>query len=662
MKNLKKWSFLLLAVLLAMIISCKHSANGTIVGTDKKPLTINILSNDDISFSKSNASRTIMAESFTTADTLYFYLWGSAPGTTLAPKKLTVTPDASDTAKGTVVLDIDCYNWELTIAACQTDNLTTEADILADAVLIGYGNVDMMFTNNINFTLSPKGLTKPGFVNVTIALESGTVIPAGYGVKANIYNKKTGEPVLTTSGGTLEQTLMTATTTTTDSTTFGTKTYTVTGNNKIAPGTYLFQVEFEKQDELRKFVWHDNIIILPGRTAEDPIVIPNKIGTKPNAPTALTVTFNADEEEEAVRGKYPVTITWNQDTVDNELYFALQIAELNDDLPDGVTLAAVNTATSFDTIWNTAANYKDKWEFNYLNDIRKDLRFYKEGSLFSNNTEIQIYLELGKRYILRMYSENNAGYSNPAYVTTITPPDTGATTLNTINRFKVTYNNQGGTWKNTTTNATSTAKKIEYWSQSDAPYVLINPAAASPAFTLTKSPATFIYWKKSMAGDFWPTYNQQTGTFTPENYDGFKNVNLYAGYSREAGFEILDYSDYDIVPEYVSGFGAAAGVIDKEATYTFNVGSATTTTVSLTLPVGTGENPPTWTYDNVSLQITYSGVIFYDEEATGAPRGAGNTFNINLATLPHGYRYDCFLEAQYNMINVSYPFTIDLRD
>ena len=615
MKNIKQLFFILIALLTVALCSCKGSASGSFTGSDKMPLTISITSNENIKLfdTSRSASRTIVADAFTTGSGLTFYLWGTAQsGQTLAPKAVTVTPDKiqgtdnDDPYNGKVILDIDCYNWELTIAACQTDNLTTEADILADAVLIGYGNVDMMFTNNINFTLSPKGLTKPGYVNVTIALESGTVIPAGYGVKANIYNKKTGEPVLTTSGGTLEQTLMTATTTTTDSTTFGTKTYTVTGNNKIAPGTYLFQVEFEKQDELRKFVWHDNIIILPGRTADDPIVIPNKIGTKPNAPTALTVTFNADEEEEAVRGKYPVTITWNQDTVDNELYFALQIAELNDDLPNGVTLAAVNTATSFDTIWNTAANYKDKWEFNYLNDIRKDLRFYKEGSLFSNNTEIQIYLELGKRYILRMYSENNAGYSDPAYVTTI---------LNTINRFKVTYNNQGGTWKNTTTNATSTAKKIEYWSQSDAPYVLINPAAASPAFTLTKSPATFIYWKKSMAGDFWPTYNQQTGTFTPENYDGFKNVNLYAGYSREAGFEILDYSDYDIVPEYVSGFGAAAGIIDKEATYTFHVGSATTTTVSLTLPVGTGENPPTWTYDNVSLQITYSGVIFYDEEA-----------------------------------------------
>ena len=165
-----------------------------------------------------------------------------------------------------------------------------------------------------------------------------------------------------------------------------------------------------------------------------------------------------------------------------------------------------------------------------------------------------------------------------------------------------------------------------------------------------------------MAGDFWPTYNQQTGAYTPEDYTGYKNLNLYAGYSRQAGIEIIDYNYYDIVPEYVSGFGFTAGNIDKESTMIFNVGTATTTTVSLTLPTGTGTNPPTWTYDNVSLQITYSGVIFFDEEATGAQRGAGNTFNINLATLPHGYRYDCFLEAQYNMITVSYPFTIDLRD
>lgn len=664
MKNLKKWSFLLFSILFAMIISCKQNTTGTFIGSDKKPLTINIMSNDDINFAKNTASRTIMADAYKTDDELYFYLWGSATGgVTLNPKRLVVTPDAADSATGTVILDIDCYNWELTLAACDVDlgDTPETSTILADAVLIGYGNVDMMFSNSINFTLSPKGLTKPGYVDIDISLEAGTVIPAGYAVKANIYNKITGEPIKTTGNATLEQSLMAAANSTTDATTFGTKTYAVTGDSKIAPGTYLFQVEFVKEGELRKFVWHDNIIILPGRTADDPIVIPNKIGTKPNAPTALTVTFNSDEEEVAVKGKYPVTITWNQNTVDNELYFALQIAELNDDLPDGVTLAAVNTATNFDTIWNTPGNYKDKWEFNYLNDIRKDLRFYKEGSLFSNNTEIQIYLELGKRYILRMYSENNAGYSDPAYVTTITPPDTGATTLNTINRFKVTYNNQGGTWT-LPDNSTSTAKIVKYWSQSDKDYEVINPADSNSTYKLTKSPASFIYWKKSMAGDYWPSYDRQTNTYIPDDYDGYKNLNLYAGYSRQSGIEILDYNDYDIVPEYVAGFGSAFGAIDKEATFTFNVGSNTSTTVTLKLPEGSDENDPIWIYDNVSLQITYSGMIFYDEEQAGAPRGTGNTFTIPLGSMPHGYRYDCFLEAQYNMISVSYPFTIDLRD
>ena len=178
MKNIKRVCFILIVLLTVAFISCKGSATGSFTGSDKTPLTISITSNENIKLfnTTQNASRTIVADAFTTGSGLTFYLWGTAQtGQPLNPKEVTVTPDKiseteNDPYNGKVILDIDSYNWELTLAACKTAGLTTEQAILEDAVLIGYGNVDMNFTNNINFTLSPKGLAKTGTVDLDMVL------------------------------------------------------------------------------------------------------------------------------------------------------------------------------------------------------------------------------------------------------------------------------------------------------------------------------------------------------------------------------------------------------------------------------------------------------------------------------------------------------------
>ena len=160
----------LIPMLALAMISCKHDTKGTYTGSDKQPLNITIAQNDMIKFTKTtNSSRTIVADPFKVENDaegnpkLTFYLWGTAQsGQTLAPKNVTVTSD--DGVVGKVILDIDCYNWSLTLAACDSTDLPaadpTPEQVLPKAVLIGYGNVDMMFTNNIKFTLTPKGLSK----------------------------------------------------------------------------------------------------------------------------------------------------------------------------------------------------------------------------------------------------------------------------------------------------------------------------------------------------------------------------------------------------------------------------------------------------------------------------------------------------------------------
>ena len=688
MKNLKTWTLVLISLLIVSMTACKGSTSGTYIGSDKQPLNITIAANESITFAKTQrSSRTIVADPFEADNTLTFYLWGKAQsGQILNPKTVTVT--STDGITGKVILDIDCYNWSLTLAACETADLPTaagtnltEAEVLAKAVLVGYGNVDMQYSNDIKFTLTPKGLSKVGTVNLSLSLESGTVIPDGYVATAFIYDITTGEEIKSA------ETTPAALSTILDIDELEGTGASYTANDKdIKPGTYRFQVEFEKQNEKRKYVWNDTIIILPGKEVQDDIIIPNLVGTKPAAPDDFKVEFNkyidkdtgvlTDEfEEVSYPGFYVAHFTWDGDDVRTEMNFAMQIAELADDFDLSTLSDAVDTEDGFDEIWNTAANYNAQYSFDYLNDIRKNTRFYKGGSLFANSDYVDVYLELGKRYIARLYSENNAGYSTDASYLEITPVETGAT-METINRFRVKYVVQGGKW-NTGENkgsepAGSTKDKIVYWSQSDQEYTVLNPVKdASTGLGTANSPylyngaADWIYWIKDLtAAEPDDKYASVAGasTYTPKPYDSYKNLTLYAAYSREGDVEIYNDSTYDLLQAWINAFGMT-GTVSKVATNTVskgtNLSNAATTTVAVTVPsTVTGA----WKYDKVAFSINYAGRTYFDEEQVGAANGSANTFTIALANLPTGYVYNCLITAQYQMTTVSYPFTVYLTD
>ena len=685
-KLFKNLSIFAAALLVVFLGSCSGAGTGTFTGSDKQPLNITIAQNESIKFTKNGRSaRTIVADPFVADTNLTFYLWGKAhSGQTLEPKNVTVT--STDGIVGKVILDIDCYNWSLTLAACETSDLPadnpTESQVLEKAVLIGYGNVDMMFTNSIKFTLTPKGLSKTGNVNLTLKLESSMEIPAGYVTHAYIYDITTGEKIKAADGSSALDMILDN-----DEISSNTGANFNANGKAIKPGTYSFQVEFTKAGENRKYVWNDTLIILPGKTPNDTITIPNLIGTKPETPTSFSVDFNkymnssdvlTDEAEEAVYpGFYTAHFSWVATNVKTETNFAIELAELADDL--NVT-AAFDNDTDFDDIFGdpdaavdpTKANAK--YSFNYLNDIRADQRFYKGGSLFAKNTWVDVYLELGKRYIARLYAENNAGYSEDPVYLTINPVESGAE-LFTINRFRVKYFTQGGTWNEGVAHgaepAGSDMDKIVYWSQSDQPYEVLNPvssdtlddekigAVGSPY--LYQGPADWIYWIENLdTGTKYP--DADSSPYTPDDYTDFKNLNLYASYSREGDIEIYNDKTYDILEAWVNAFGiegAVSKVSTNEVSKEDDLANAATTPVTLTVPADIAGD---WKYDKVSLKISYANRTYFNKEQVGAARGTPNTFTITLDNFPSGYVYNCLLTAQYKMTTVSYPFTIFLTD
>ena len=508
-----------------------------------------------------------------------------------------------------------------------------------------------------------------------------------YTATAYIYNIVTGEPVKSTAnedlfikyfddaeGNTVDDTVETRTA-------FAGGASFNANNKEIAPGTYSFQVEFTKKGELRKYVWNDTLIILPGTTVTKTITIPNLVGTKPEAPSAFNVSFNSNEEAD-FKNHYSVHFTWTQTNVVNETNFALELVELKG---DDVIAAPITDADDFDAIWNDPTAYNNKYTFDYLNNVKTAYQgmFYKSGSLFANSTSLDIYLELGKRYIARLYSENNAGYSDDAvYIQTITPPENVAAvsgTLSTINRYRVKYYNQGGKWNTggSKESDTDTLPKIYYWSQTnnEKPYTVLNPVKGDNGLGSTSAPylynsaADWIYWVTNLStGEKYP---DDTGsTYSPDPYSDYKNLDLYAIFSREAYVNFYKDTDYDIidtVADYVAGFGITAANLSSvntnvasKATLGYNKENNpnATTTVTVTLPSGT-----TWNYDSINLTISYAGYVFYNGEITDvAAVGSPNTFTFKLNQLPSGLIYNCKVEAQHSMTTVSYPFTIYLTD
>lgn len=711
-----------LAIVISLFTACNNSLTGaaTVKGegiTAGNPLNINISTNENLKiFKTENTSRTITTDAFEADNTdLKFYLWGtSTSGDTLDPKLVDVS--SADGITGTVILDIEALNWDLTLAVVDND-ATLEGpgkeDAIKDvAVLIGYANVDMQFTNSINFTLSPKGLKKTGTIGLKLVRDNDWPIPAGYKVTAGLYSTVDMAEISS------DYTELLVDSDHANDFFIGVADYAdnldanyTAGHNEIDPGTYVFEIRLTNDNDNRKYVWNDTLIVLPGKetnktivtadTLSEEIIIPNLIGTKPVSPKDFKVTYNEDDDTVA-SDWYTAHFSWNGDDVYTEKNFVIKLAELSDDqeTPDAVD------ASNWEDLWEHAAN-TFVFDYNAMNNATDPetnkpnpnyVAYYDRkvaGSILANNTSIDLLLELGKRYIACMYSENDAGYSDMDSTDPSIAPEELAAYMNiqndsnecaytVINRFRVTYHTQSNTasWETSAT-PNLIATKVYHWGHSDKAYDVIAPrgTGSTPNAGTEENPwlhdgaADWLYWIEDPQTQVKYSYAPDN-QYEPDDYEGYKNLDLYAEYSRNSNIIIYDDNDYDILPGWVEGFGFSKGAISKTSTNEFskadgddetiNEKTVKTTTVKVTIPtVPAGEElDPTknWIYDKVLFQITYGGKTYVSQEQIGAERGQTNEFKINLKTLDAGRIYNCKITAHYKRTVVSYPFTVLLKD
>lgn len=652
MKN-RKSIFAFFAICAAMIFaSCSNivDANVSSSSEDKNTLNIEVTNYDEVvtqaSKSANRASRTIIPDSFD-SDGVDFYLYGTnTSGGTFGPSKVDFKGNAEaagGTSKtvGTISIPANSAVWEFTLVAVASGaTAPTEATLKDNAVLIGYSSMDMLNGDTAKFTLSPDGLTKAAKIAMKLYTD-GWELPTGFTAKTGIYDLATGADAGTDAAATEKDVAFTATT----KDEANTVDYTIAS---FTPGTYLFKVTFEKTGSNKKFYWSDVLVVLPGKTIENVVGIPNIIGTAPEAPTAFKAGY-VENSEDKYSGWYTTAFEWERGSK-NENNFEIEVLEFND--ADTVTPPA-----DADAGWTTAlaagssAPYGSKFSSGAN---------YESGSLLSGNTKAQLRLELGKRYFARIRAVNDAGESAWTLVDLTAAPaeptGTKAFTGNTINRYRLTYFMNGGTYfddKATAEAGTggSTEDKVSYYCEDSATGTPITKADGTPI--IKKNTYTWSYWSKDATSEAASRYNEPGAA--PENYKGYKNLDLYAMFTTDAGVAIFDKKSLEIQDGWITvdtgtltGKTAAIEVAtETEVKWTFTPGE-----------VKDAEGKPitNFAYDKVNFTVTMGGTTFEAKSAENVSAAKAAEFTMSLSDLHSGV-YQVMFTAHYGTTTVSYPIT-----
>lgn len=658
MKN-RKSIFAFFAICAAMIFaSCSNLTNANVSSSseDKNTLNIEVTNYDEVvtqaSKSANRASRTIIPDSFD-SDGVDFYLYGTnTSGGTFGPEKVTFkgnTEAAGGTSKtvGTVSIPANSAVWEFTLVAVAPQGATAptdEATLKENAVLIGYSSMDMLNGDTAKFTLSPDGLTKKAEIAMKLYTDKWP-LPAGFTAKAGIYDLATGADAGADVAATENDVDFKATSIDAEHAVD----YKIAS---FAPGTYLFKVTFEKTGSNKKFYWSDVLVVLPGKTIDNVVGIPNVIGTEPTAPTAFKAGY-VEKSEDKFSGWYTTAFEWKRGSK-NENNFEIEVFEFKD------VDTAVTPPADADAAWPTAP--RDGSYVTYDSKFSSEAN-YESGSLLSGNTKAQLRLELGKRYFARIRAVNDAGGSAWTLVdltaAPAVPTGTKAFTGTTINRYRLTYFMNGGSYYTDKTTADadtagtggSTADIVSYHCEDSTTGTPIIKADGTPI--IKNNTYIWSYWSKDGKSEDKSRYNKPG--VAPENYKGYKNLNLYAMFAADAGVAIFDKKSLEIQ----DGWIALDTVPLTGKTATIEV--ATETEVKWTFTPGEvkdaeGKKIENFAYDKVNFTVTKGGTTFEAKSADEVSAAKAAEFTMSLSDLPSGI-YQVMFTAHYGATTVSYPIT-----
>ena len=602
---------------------------------------------------------------------------------------LTFTAANGSTTKGTINISLPVSYYKFTLyclpSGTETDPEPANSEAADEkAMFKSYAFVDLARQNEVTFYLTPDGLKGKGTVDLmlytsnTNNTEDLWEVPAGYKVTAEIRSKAGDGEKLGTSYNPTDGEILPAGSAATAID--GTK-FTVTG---ISSGSYNFVVTFTNGKHT--FYFTDEIVILPNQTTNgNEVFIPDVIEKEPTPPSNFFVAY-ADPLNE-YDDYYYAQFAWS-DNSNNESHFEIDLVDVSDYASnmDGASPAyKITAAPTNDAEWTSAMETYDKGDKDietyapYKYDVEgsaparktipyNEMRNPNQGvySLTMNNKTAVFMLELGKRYLARIRAVNDmnknkapaARTNEYAYVvidddsfgvdsnkityntSSITIGETTANLagridsvnvfasgVNTINRFKIKYNLNGGEFKEDdvpgpglTALKGKKPKELLYMSQkcSTEPQPLTvtgveilnpdgfgtsydadegSPSISDKAIYLIANERTFRRWhlESSNSKNEYPATEQwstngsdwgddKTGSTTykryvPGAYTGHENLELFANYNADLDAEV-------IIPDYEAFEWA-----DGDVAITYNV----------LVPGNSEDAPPTVEPTTVSL-------------------------------------------------------------
>lgn len=451
------FEFICLSIFFLSIFSaCRAEPDAFFEKTIDKKVSVQVITeNDSVCFSDGRESRTIMPDGFSSSD-LDFYLYGIDLRTNQnvfeTAERVTFHASEESDRKGTIDLYLPSSYYEFYLAAVPSGSTFNWRLPKVNTVLIGSTIVDLNYESEVLFRLSSKRLNAMSGIygNVELSLYTKNwemSSHSGYYLNVMIQTRD------------LSQTLVSS------------QIYTTLPvdlpaasnyhENNLSPGQYNFIACFT--DGVHSFYWSDVLEIEANRTISKSLIIPNVIELPPNAPSDFVCgyidpTNNTDSH-------YPVEFKWT-DNSNNEAYFQLELLDVSSVYSGSVNEPYITDILGLTNVYTSApTNYTKDNEWNtlrlsYPEMIFTDSYFYNteaclSGSLIKNSDYITLLLPLGRRYIARICTVNDAGYSSYAYADIYNGSDfnydsSHMTTWNEaegeagINRFRVSYDFSGG--------------------------------------------------------------------------------------------------------------------------------------------------------------------------------------------------------------------------
>lgn len=541
-------------------------------------ITINVSSSENIiKFGTASTARTITPPQLQgDAEGAKFYLFGKnvVTGADINPAEITFVADGTNKTKGTVSRLFTRSNYELTLVYLTAENIASMGSTVSKELLLQFASlkastdVDLRYNEKVYFYLTPNNNNNTGDVAIDIVADGWDPTAAefnGYSMTTAIYSFDNLSTPIT---GTVVEAWKGAIGTGSDKLTNVPKPYEKAGINA---GTYELRIDFEKDG--KTYSASEDIVVLSNQKTTGTFKVGPVIGKTPAAPASLHAVYKdpTTSIEDAVF--YNVGLYWleaDDKPINNESYFELETIEIKDEY--AVAIPTMDTDTDWTTAigtYSTNATYKvydnqgsdssTKWANS------PECSIFAGGKLNKNSKFVIMQLPLGSRYYARIRSVNDAGASAWTYLTINGadidaddfPPELNGyvafTDADTINRFKLRYNLNGGKVDSTDLGE-DTLDLVTFHTKTTTPVTIATPKTsqsdASKLAVIKEYNDKVDYWQNWTYpnGTVYTTRTTNPVTVTNSAWETHKNLTLVANYDSvsEMGVELIQPADYII--------------------------------------------------------------------------------------------------------------------